>query len=145
MSQNAAIALLVVAGLIVAGYLAYIETTQSLAVCGPVGDCNTVQTSDYATILGIPIAVLGLVNYLAVGLLWFIQNRVREAQRQLVWLGLMALTFVGTVFSIYLTALELFVIRAVCAWCLTSAIVTALLLVVVNHLVGRRAYSPGIQ
>lgn len=134
-NHTIAVILLVVAGLIVAGYLAYVETTQSLAVCGPVGDCNAVQTSEYAAILGIPIAILGLINYVAVGLLWFVQSQVRAEQRQMVWLGLMALTFVGTVFSIYLTALELFVIRAVCAWCLTSAIITALLLIAVNSLV----------
>jgi uncharacterized membrane protein len=134
-NQNVVFTLLVLVGLVVAGYLAYIETTQSLAVCGPVGDCNTVQASDYATILGIPIAILGLINYIAVGLLWFMQSRVQEEQRQLVWLGLMGLTFVGVLFSIYLTALELFVIRAVCAWCLTSAVVSALLLITVNRLV----------
>ena len=143
-SQNAVIALFVVVGFIVAGYLTFVETTQSLAVCGPVGDCNMVQASDYATILGIPVAILGLANYLAVGLLWFVQNKVREEQRQSVWLGLMALTFVGVVFSIYLTALELFVIRAVCVWCLTSAVVSALLLVAVNRSVENRQSAPAI-
>ncbi|MCB9420475.1 MAG: vitamin K epoxide reductase [Ardenticatenaceae bacterium] len=137
-NQTINFVLLVIIGLGVAGYLAYIETTETLAVCGPVGDCNTVQTSPYATILGIPVAILGLVNYLAVGLLWFVQGRVQTEQRQMVWLGMMALAFVGTIFSIYLTALELFVIRAVCAWCLTSAVVTALLLLLVNGLVEKR-------
>ncbi len=137
-NQTIVFTLLILLGLIVAGYLAYIETTQSLAVCGPVGDCNTVQASDYATILSIPIAILGLINYIAVGLLWFIQSRVQGDQRQLVWLGLMGLTFVGVLFSIYLTALELLVIRAVCAWCLTSAVVSALLLIVVNRLIENR-------
>lgn len=141
-NQNVIFTLLVLVGLVVAGYLAYIETTQSLAVCGPVGDCNTVQASDYATILGIPIAILGLINYIAVGLLWFMQNRVREEQHQLVWLGLMGLTFVGTIFSIYLTALEIFIIRAICAWCLTSAVVTALLLVGVSRLAEARQVTP---
>ncbi|MEJ2746482.1 MAG: vitamin K epoxide reductase family protein [Anaerolineae bacterium] len=130
--------LLVLIGLGVAGYLAYIETTETLAVCGPVGDCNTVQTSPYATILGIPVAILGLANYLAAGLLWFLQNRARAGQRQMVWLGLVALTFLGTIFSIYLTALELFAIRAICVWCLTSAVVTALLLILVNSLIEKR-------
>jgi uncharacterized membrane protein len=141
-NQTIIFILLVVIGLVVAGYLAYIETTQSLAVCGPVGDCNTVQGSDYATILGVPIAVLGLINYIAIGLLWFMQNRVQEEQHQLVWLGLMGLTFVGVIFSIYLTALELFIIRAVCAWCLTSAVVTALLLIGVSRLVETRQTTP---
>jgi uncharacterized membrane protein/thiol-disulfide isomerase/thioredoxin len=133
--QNAFFALLVLVGLVVAGYLAYIETTQSLAVCGPVGDCNTVQISDYAKIMDIPVAVLGLINYLIVGLLWFAQSWVPEDRRQLIWLGLLGLAFIGTIFSIYLTTLELFVIRAVCAWCLTSAAVTALLLIGVCRLV----------
>jgi uncharacterized membrane protein len=141
-NQTAFFVMLVVMGLIVASYLAYIETTQSLAACGPVGDCNTVQTSDYATILGVPIAIIGLINYIAVGLLWSLKSWVREEQRQLVWLGLMGLTFVGTIFSIYLTALELFVIRAVCVWCLTSAVVTALLLIGVNRLVETRQATP---
>jgi uncharacterized membrane protein len=134
-SQNAFFALLVLVGLAVAGYLAYIETTQSLAVCGPVGDCNTVQISDYAKIMGVPVAVLGLINYVIVGLLWFAQSWVPEDRRQLIWLGLLGLAFIGTVFSIYLTSLELFVIRAVCVWCLTSAAVTALLLIGVCRLV----------
>lgn len=137
-NQTIAIILLVVAGLIVAGYLAYIETTQSLAVCGPVGDCNSVQASDYAIIIGIPIAILGLINYLAVGLFWFVQGRVPDEQRHLTWLGLMALTFFGTIFSIYLTALELFVIRAVCAWCLSSAVITTLLMLIVSQMVESR-------
>lgn len=137
-NQTLIVVLLVIAGLGVAGYLAYIETTQSLAVCGPVGDCNAVQASDYATILGIPIAILGLINYLAVGLFWFVQDRVPDKQRHLVWLGLMALTFFGTIFSIYLTALELFVIRAVCAWCLSSAVITTLLMLVVSQMVESR-------
>ena len=55
-----------------------------------------------------------------------------------VWLGLMALTFFGTIFSIYLTALELFVIRAVCAWCLSSAVITTLLMLVVSQMVESR-------
>lgn len=57
---------LVILGLIVAGYLTYVETQQLLAVCGPVGDCNAVQQSEYALLFGfLPIAVLGLLGYIA--------------------------------------------------------------------------------
>jgi uncharacterized membrane protein len=56
----------------------------------------------------------------------------------------MGLTLLGTIFSIYLTALELFVIHAVCAWCLTSAVVTALLLVSVSRLVENRKPAPAL-
>ncbi len=119
---------LIAVGLVVSGYLAYVEMTRVTAVCGPVGDCNTVQSSSYAQILGIPIALLGALNYVTVGLLWLAQrlenNRGQWAKR-----GLLALTIFGALFSVYLTALELFVIHAVCAWCLTSAIVTTLLMI----------------
>ena len=64
---------LCVIGFGVAGYLAYVETAQVAAVCGPVGDCNTVQQSEYARLFGIlPIGVLGLVGYIAITTAWII-------------------------------------------------------------------------
>ncbi len=68
------IPLLAILGLGVAGYMAYIEITHVAAVCGPVGECNVVQTSQYAQIAGIPVAVLGLVFYLATLVLWVVQR-----------------------------------------------------------------------
>jgi uncharacterized membrane protein len=127
---------LVLIGLGVAAYLAYVELTQSQAVCGPVGECHLVQASPYARIGGVPIAVLGLLNYLAVGGLWLWQRRRPAAEAALY--GLLGLTVFGVFFSIYLTALEIFVIGAVCAWCLTSAVVTTALMVVVVYEVTKR-------
>lgn len=123
------ISMLVLAGLVVAAYLSYVEITHVAAVCGPVGECNIVQSSPYAQILGIPVAVLGLVNYLVVGALWAWQ-RARPQNRQTA-VALLLLSLFGVFFSIYLTALELFVIHAVCLWCLTSAVVTTLIMLVV--------------
>ncbi|MEZ4644457.1 MAG: vitamin K epoxide reductase family protein [Chloroflexota bacterium] len=120
---------LVLLGLVVASYLAYVEVQEVPAVCGPVGHCNVVQASPYARILGVPVAVLGLINYVAVGGLWLWQ--LARKQQNLAVYGLLALTVAGTFFSIYLTSLELFAIKAVCAWCLTSSVVTTLLMVVV--------------
>lgn len=113
------------AGVVIAAYLSYVEVTQVTAVCGPVGECNAVQSSPYARFVGIPVAVLGLFNYIAVLLLWIWHRR---SQRPWSGLGLIGLTILGTFFSIYLTILELFVIRAVCLWCLSSAVVTTLLM-----------------
>jgi uncharacterized membrane protein len=120
------IPLLALLGLVVASYLAYVETQQVKAVCGPVGECNIVQTSDYARMLGIPVAVLGVLNYLAIGALWAGQRYLPGRWANLSGLALLGLTSFGVLFSIYLTCLELFVIRAICAWCLCSAIVTML-------------------
>jgi uncharacterized membrane protein len=127
-AQTWAIPILALLGLGVASYLAYVEITRIQAVCGPVGECNIVQSSPYARILGIPIAVLGALNYVAVGTLWAGQKPPDFRWAKLSALGLLGLTFFGTLFSIYLTCLELFVIRAVCAWCISSAVITSLLM-----------------
>lgn len=118
----------------VAGYLAYVETTQTTAVCGPVGDCNTVQQSEYARLFGIlPIGVLGLVGYVAIFLAWLVARLSRGRPAEFAILAIFVMTAFGTLFSIYLTFLEPFVIGATCAWCLTSAILmTALMLLSVG-------------
>lgn len=117
-------------GLGVAVYLAYVEVKAVPAACGPVGDCNQVQTSPYARLFGVlPIGVLGMVGYMAI-LVLLLWKRFRSD-----WLSryasqaITAMTLFGVVFSIYLTYIELAVITAVCAWCLTSAIIMTMLLV----------------
>lgn len=116
---------LALVGLGVAGYLAYVETQAVTAVCGPVGDCNAVQTSEYAYLFGIPIGVLGVVGYLAILAVWAWQTWRPNRSALLTLLGM---TIFGVLFSIYLTYLEPFVIGAVCAWCLSSAVIMTLLL-----------------
>jgi uncharacterized membrane protein len=124
-----AIPVLCLIGLGVAGYLAYVETAQAEAVCGPVGDCNTVQQSEYARLFGVlPIGVLGMIGYVAILIAWVIERRGRGPLDRLAALALVLMTFGGTLFSIYLTFLEPFVIGATCVWCLTSAILMATLL-----------------
>ncbi len=133
-AQNIWILVLSLAGMGVSGYLAFVEVNQIEAVCGPVGACNIVQSSAYAKILGVPIAVLGLAYYLAVIALWAsLRTGLPLRTRQLAALGLIAVALAGTLFSIYLTTLELFVIHAICLWCLSSAVLTASLLVVLGR------------
>jgi uncharacterized membrane protein/thiol-disulfide isomerase/thioredoxin len=118
-----------VVGFGVAGYLAYVETAQVEAVCGPVGDCNTVQQSEYARLFGIlPIGILGLVGYIAIAAAWGIARFSNGWLANLAALALFAMTVFGVLFSIYLTFLEPFVIGATCAWCLTSAILMTILM-----------------
>ncbi|GAB4530121.1 MAG: vitamin K epoxide reductase family protein [Anaerolineae bacterium] len=139
--QSWAIPLLALLGLGVAGYLAYVETQQVAAVCGPVGDCNTVQQSAYAWLFGlIPIGVLGLVGYTTILIAWAVAHCGHRQLAGLAWLALLIMTLFGTLFSMYLTFLEPFVIGATCAWCLISAIVmTALLALTARP--GKRAIS----
>lgn len=123
------IPVLAVAGLGVAGYLAYIETTLAVAVCGPVGDCNAVQQSEYAKLFGIPIALYGLAGYVGILALWAAQRWMKAPIAQQAGTGIFVIAVIGVLFSIYLTFLEPFVIGATCIWCLSSAVImTAILL-----------------
>lgn len=126
---------LLILGIIVAGYLAYVENSGTEAVCGPVGDCNTVQNSSFALLLGIiPLGTLGIIGYTAILIAWVI-TRLYATQRlaDYALLAIFAMAVFGTLFSIYLTFLEPFVIGATCAWCLMSAIlITAIMLLSVK-------------
>jgi len=115
------------AGLLVAGYLTWVHFDDAALVCVAGGGCETVQESEYAEIAGVPVALLGLGAYATVlGLVAWDTPNAR--------LGAAMLAFVGLVFSLYLLVLQLFVIDAVCVWCLANDVVIAPLLAVVTAL-----------
>jgi uncharacterized membrane protein len=128
-------------GLGVAAYLAYVEFTRTTAVCVAGGGCNTVQQSAYSRLFGvIPVGALGVAGYVMIIAAWGV-SRYR-AGRVADWgaLAVLGLTVFGTLFSIYLTGLELFVIKAACIWCLTSAeLMTGLLCLAIPP--GKQAFS----
>ena len=118
------IPIIAVAGLIVAAYLAYIETSDVEAVCGAVGDCASVQQSSYAKLFGIlPIGVMGIIGYVLMLVAWGLRDRIKQARTALFFMAIF-----GVLFSTYLTFLEPFVIGATCAWCITSALTMIALL-----------------
>jgi len=115
-------------GLGVALYLSYVEVTHTEAVCGPVGKCNTVQQSPYATLFGfLPVGVLGTVGYVFILVLWLLKEAGPASWTRFIHFGLWAASLFGILFSIYLTFLEPFVIGASCLWCLTSAVIMTIL------------------
>lgn len=124
-SAKWSVPLIALAGLGVAVYLTHVETTATEAVCGAIGNCNAVQQSEYAQILGVPIGVLGVMGYALILLAWGVARFV-DADRGNV--ALLTLVGFGAIFSVYLTFLEPFVIGATCAWCLMSALTMLLLL-----------------
>lgn len=124
-----AVPILSVLGLGVALYLTFIETTNTAAVCGPVGDCNAVQASPFAKLFGfLPVGLLGAVGYIGILVAWFLGRRSAGALGRIAPLLVFGMALFGVLFTIYLTYLELFVIKAVCIWCLTSAVLMALVL-----------------
>jgi len=117
-----AVVFLAVAGLVDAGYLTIlkIQLMQHGLGCA-FGGCDVVNQSPYSVFLGVPVAAWGFLTYgllLLLALLW----RRASAQHE-VWLGwsVCAVSGWGVVFSAYLTAIELFVLNAVCPFCVVSA------------------------
>jgi uncharacterized membrane protein len=114
-----AIAALATAGLGIASYLIYARYSGVQLYCAT-GGCETVQHSRYATVAGIPIAVLGLAAYAAV----LSTALSRSASAAALGCGLAA---TGVAFSTYLLVAQLFLIHAICQWCVASDVVVTLL------------------
>lgn len=114
-----------VAGIVLAGYLTLVHYRTNLLVCG-ISSCHTVQSSAYAEFLGIPVALLGLAMYVVLTGLSLIRLR-RPMTRDRVTIALFAIAFAGALFSAYLTAVELWVIHAICQWCVVSAALVLLI------------------
>lgn len=121
---SAAIPVLAAAGILVAAYLAYVEAQAVAPICGPVGDCAAVQTSEYSRLFGVPVGYIGIAGYVAILAAWFAGRNGNAVARGL----LLGMAVIGVLYSIYLTWLELFVIRAVCMWCVSSAVIMTLIM-----------------
>jgi len=122
------IPVLILLGIGVAAYLSYVETQSVEAICGPVGDCNTVQQSRYARLFDVlPVGVFGLLGYFGLLAAWLTRKCFPKFAK-LADIAFFGMAFFAVLFSVYLTYLEPFVIGAVCIWCLTSAVIVTLLL-----------------
>lgn len=131
------VATLALAGLFVALYLWLwkLGVVGSL-VCGPGGSCEYVQSSPQSVLLGVPVALYGVVGYLALFAIGLAGVQPRWAERTAPTILLAILSGVGVLFSAYLTYLEADVLHAWCRWCLGSAgIISAIF---VTSLVGLR-------
>ena len=114
------IGILALVGLGIAAYLTYIHYAGIKPLCLASGGCEKVQSSPWSRLVGVPVAVLGLVGYAAILALLFIPGETGLAATSLVAL-------IGFGFSLYLTWAELFRIHAICQWCVASAVLMTLL------------------
>ena len=110
------LAVLDVVGLLVAGYLSWVELGNGIPSCGPFHGCETVAMSSYARIGGIPVAVFGVI--LSVTLLTLAIAWVRSDKPGLLDLHY-GLSLVGVIFEIYFLSVQMFILHAVCIWCAT--------------------------
>ena len=119
-------------GLAVAIYMGIMYSSHKPISCPAGGSgCETVQFSQYAAIAGIPIPWLGVAGYLAILsiVVWEQLRRVSAEEAVPVTFGL---TLFGFLFSVYLTYLEAFQIKAFCTWCLTSAVIMTALFILAS-------------
>ena len=103
-------------GLLIASYLAVVEVGGGTPVCGPLHGCETVASSPYSRINGIPVAVFGVflsLFLMTAALVWWRTGATWLLASHYVG------SLVGVIFETYFTYLELFVIEAICVWCAT--------------------------
>lgn len=139
MPRRQAIAVLALAGLFVSLYL-WLHKLGVIGVlqCGT-GACETVQASRYADFLGLPVALYGVAGYSVLfGLSLVAAQRAHAPQPRLDTV-LAVLASLGFAFTVYLTALELFVIHAICRWCVGSAVIITAIAVLSLLQLRRRA------
>ncbi|MGH7695402.1 MAG: vitamin K epoxide reductase family protein [Gemmatimonadaceae bacterium] len=130
MSKRQIVALLALLGLLIAIYLTLYKTGAIAELACSVGSCETVQMSRWATFLGLPVAAWGVAFYVVLLALSLAGLQGSLADSRVVSVGLVALTGWGVTFSAWLTYLELFVIHAICQWCVVSAILVTIAFVI---------------
>ncbi len=129
-----AIGVLCVIGIGIASYLTYVHYAGLKVLCLSSGGCETVQASSYAKLAGIPVAVLGLAGYVFILISLAIRDDIGRA------LGF-GLALIGFLFSAYLTYRELFTIKAICQWCVSSAVLMTLVLILTATRLLREDFS----
>lgn len=119
---------LAILGFLDALYLLIIKLTNNKGLClEGIGDCWTVNLSKYSEIAGVPISILGMGAYLAVIVLLFLETKGSfwKINSPILIFGLM---LAGTLYSAYLTYIEIYVLKAICPFCVISALTTLSLL-----------------
>jgi uncharacterized membrane protein len=109
-------------GLLDSLYLSWVKLAGSEAYCAGIGDCDVVNSSSYSEIGGIPIALFGAGAYLSMILVLYMEKR-GEFWRENGQLVVFGLSLTGVIYSAYLTYIELAILRAICPYCVVSALI----------------------
>lgn len=139
--QLLAIGVLAILGSIDALYLTWVKVAGTKTACAGVGDCETVNTSIYSEIAGVPIAALGLAMYVLIGFLVWIGTRQPELTEWL-QLAVFGLSLAGMVVSGWLTYVEIEVLQAICPYCVISTILISAIFALSTIGIMRRGHKP---
>jgi uncharacterized membrane protein len=129
MNRRLAIAVLALAGLFISIYLYLYKIGKIGTLACGTGGCETVQLSAQSRFLGVEVALIGVVGYLVLLALAMACLTPRFAGASWPLTALLILTAGAVLFTVYLKYLELFVIHAICRWCVGSAVIIATMLV----------------
>ncbi|MEN8171242.1 MAG: vitamin K epoxide reductase family protein [Chloroflexota bacterium] len=121
-------AIIAFVGLLDSIYLSWLKLANATAACGNIGDCESVNSSPYAEIAGIPIALFGVGAYLMIIIFLLMELRT-EFWRENAPLFVFGISLAGVLYSAYLTYVEVAILHAICPYCVLSAIVLVLLLI----------------
>lgn len=124
----AALVTIPVIGVLLSAYIYQKKRGRKLAVCPLNFDCRAVMHSQYATFLGVPVEVLGMLYYSFVALSYLAFLVWPSLATGLMGLILLSLTTLAFLFSFYLTFVQIFAIRQLCSLCLTSALISGIIL-----------------
>ena len=126
---------LVVLGLLVSIYMTIYKVTSNNAMCLGSGDCSTVNASKYSEVNNIPVAVFGVIGYLAILAVHYFENRDRFfKQNSTLMIFGMALT--GFIFTVWLIYVEIALLKAICPFCVTSQVaMTIIFIIAVTRLI----------
>ena len=117
-------------GIVVSGYLVSKRFTGGSLACTRWAQCDVVNNSVYSQLFGVPVSVIGLAGYLLLLGLALTALRTNGSPQHRILLVSFVLSLGGVGFSAYLTYLEIYVIEALCAWCIASAVIITVLAVV---------------
>jgi uncharacterized membrane protein len=123
------ILVLSVLGIAVSIYLSWTYLSGSHIVCTTHG-CDAVRSSSYSKLFGIPMPIFGILFYLAIGFLALISQIGEKTFTIGVKRLIIVVSTFGFLYSVYLTSLEAFVIKAYCDWCLVSAGISTLIFII---------------
>jgi uncharacterized membrane protein len=120
------ILILALLGFIDATYLTVEFFSGGNVVCGLIEGCEQVLSSDYSSMFGIPLSLIGVIYYVTISIFAFILSINKNVNILKI---ILIVTFLGFIASVYFVYLQLFVINAICIYCITSALITTVLLI----------------